>query len=205
MKETGLEIISDAPIEAPGAIVDDDHRGEIDHDTASSLIRSFLGGGIDTTVLVLGSLLQAVAADPEQWVLLHADPTLARAAFDEALRLAPAAAVIARTTTDATDLGDVHLAADEKLVCSVLAANRDPRRWDDPDRFDLRRSTAGQLGFGLGPHFCVGHATARLEAECLIGALAERVERIELAGDPRPTINNWLHGPAALPIRLIPA
>lgn len=179
-------------------------RGEIGDDTASSLIRSFLGGGIDTTVLVLGTLLHAVASDPEQWALLRADPSLVRAAFDEALRLGPAASVIVRTTTGSTELGDVRLAAGEKVVCSVLAANRDPRRWDDPDRFDLRRSTAGQLGFGLGPHFCVGHATARLEADCLIAALLERVARIEPIGEPEPTINNWLHGPARLPIRLIP-
>ena len=69
----------------------------------------------------------------------------------------------------------------------------------------LARATAGQLGFGLGPHFCVGHATARLEAECLIGALVERVETIEAVGTPVAAVNNWLYGPAHLPVRLTPS
>lgn len=178
--------------------------GEIDDDTAGSLVRTFLSGGIDTTVLVLGSLLHALAAHPDQWAKLRADPALVRAAFDEALRLAPGAPIIARTTTEAVELDGVRVGADRRIVCSVLAANRDPRRWDDPDRFDVTRNTAGQLGFGVGPHFCVGHAIARLEADCVIAALIERVERIELLGPPLPEVNNWLFGVRRLPCRLVP-
>ena len=180
--------------------------GEIDEETAASLIRTFLGGGIDTTVLVLGTMLRELGRSPSQWALLRTDPGLARSAFDEALRLGPAAAIVARTTTAAAgSLGGVELGVGRKLVCSIVAANRDPRRWERPDEFDLTRNSAKQLGFGLGPHFCVGHATARLEAECLIGALADRVERIELVGEPVAEVNNWLYGPRSLPVRLHPA
>ena len=184
----------------PGGAV----SGRVDDETAGTLVRTFLGGGIDTTVLVLGSLLHGLATHPDQWRRLRDDPTLIRSAFDEALRFAPAAPFIGRTTTDATDLGGVELDASEKVFCSVLAANRDPRRWERPDEFDITRNTAGQLGFGLGPHFCVGHAVARLEAECVMSAFVERVESIELAGDPVPELNNWLLGYRHVPVTVAP-
>ena len=137
--------------------------------------------------------------------MLRADRSLIRAAFDEALRVAPAAPMIGRTTTRTTELGGVTIGADQKVLCIVAAANRDPRRWDRPDEFDLRRVSAGQLGFGLRPHFCVGHATARLEADCLLSAFLERVATIEPTGEPVPALNNWLLGYQHLPMRLTPA
>src|SRR4029079_2469714 len=118
-----------------------------------------------------------------QWDKVCGQPDLARAAFDETLRLTPPAPMVGRTTTAQTDLGGVQLGSREKVFLLVGAANRDPRRWDDPDQFDITRNTAGQLAFGLGPHFCVGHAVARLEAEVVLHTLIERVERIEICGE----------------------
>jgi 4-methoxybenzoate monooxygenase (O-demethylating) len=179
------------------AAVDD---GEIDLDTASTLVRTFLGGGVDTTVLALGSLIRLLATNPLQWEKLCGQPDLARAAFDETLRLAPPAPMVGRTTTGPTELGGVTLGAREKVFLLVGAANRDPRRWDHPDDFDITRNVGGQLAFGLGPHFCVGHAVARLEAEVVLTALVERVERIEICGDQEPELNNWLYGLRHLPV-----
>ena len=96
------------------------------------------------------------------------------------------------------------LGAEQKVFCMVAAANRDPRRWERPDEFDVRRNTAGQLAFGLGPHFCVGAAVARLESEVLLTAILDRVERIELAGEPVAHLNNWLLGPRHLPVNVTP-
>lgn len=177
-------------------------RGEIDDETAATLVRTFLGGGIDTTVLVLGSLFHCLATHPEQWDRLRADPDLVRPAFEEALRLAPGAPWIGRTTTGPTEIGGVTIGAEQKVVSSLVAANRDPRRWERPDDFDIERGATGHLGFGLGPHFCVGHAIARLEAECVVTALADRVGTIEPAGEARYVLNNWLHGVEHLPVRL---
>jgi cytochrome P450 len=179
------------------AAVDD---GEIDLDTASTLVRTFLGGGVDTTVLALGSLIRLLATHPLQWEKLCGQPDLARAAFDETLRLAPPAPMVGRTTTGATELGGVTLGAREKVFLLVGAANRDPRRWDHPDDFDITRNVAAQLAFGLGPHFCVGHAVARLEVEVVLTALIERVERIEVCGEQEPELNNWLYGLRHLPV-----
>lgn len=85
------------------------------------------------------------------------------------------------------------------------AANRDPARWLDADRFDLTRDPSGHVGFGMGIHQCVGQHVARLEAEALLTALARRVERIELTGEPRRHLNNTLRSWAALPVTVRPA
>jgi cytochrome P450 len=178
--------------------------GEIDPETASTLVRTFLGGGVDTTVLALGSMIMLLATNPRQWEKVCGQPDLVRAAFDETLRLAPPAPIVGRTTTGPTELGGVSLGGREKVFLLVAAANRDPRRWDDPDQFDITRNTAGQLAFGLGPHFCVGHAVARLEAEVVLTALIERVERIDVCGEQVPELNNWLYGLRHLPVTVTP-
>ncbi len=178
--------------------------GEIDVDTASTLVRTFLGGGVDTTVLGLGAAIMLLATNPPQWEKLCGRPDLVRAAFDETLRLAPPAPMVGRTTTESVELGGVALGPREKVFLLVAAANRDPRRWDAPDEFDITRTAAGQLAFGLGPHFCVGHAVARLEAELVLTALIERVERIEICGAQEPELNNWLYGLRHLPVTVTP-
>jgi cytochrome P450 len=82
------------------------------------------------------------------------------------------------------------------------AANRDPARWYDPDRFDLTRDSSGHVGLGMGLHQCIGQHVARLEAEVLLTALARRVEWIELAGTPQRHPNNTLCSWASLPVRV---
>jgi cytochrome P450 len=80
------------------------------------------------------------------------------------------------------------------------AANRDPRRWDQPDDYDITRRAAGHVGFGTGIHGCVGAVLARLEGEVVLSALARKVARIEITGTPRRRYNNTLRGLASLPI-----
>jgi cytochrome P450 len=178
--------------------------GEIDDATAATLIRTFIGGGVDTTVLALGSMVLHLARDQSQWAALIDDQSLVRQAFDETLRLTPPAPFVGRTTAAATELAGVPLGGEEKVFCMIAAANRDPRRWDDPNRFDVRRNTSGQLAFGLGPHFCVGAAVARLESEVLLNGLLDRVATIELDGTPEPDRNNWLLGPRHVPVVITP-
>jgi 4-methoxybenzoate monooxygenase (O-demethylating) len=93
----------------------------------------------------------------------------------------------------------------EKILMFLGAANRDPRRWPDPDAFDLDRDPSGHVGFGFGIHQCVGQHVARLEAECLLGALVERVATIEIAGPTRRHHNNTMRAWASLPMRVHPA
>jgi 4-methoxybenzoate monooxygenase (O-demethylating) len=84
------------------------------------------------------------------------------------------------------------------------AANRDPRKFVDPDRFDIDRESAGvHLALGVGHHICIGQMIARLEAECILGAVARRVDRIELTGQPEYRLVNTLRTLERLPLRLV--
>ncbi len=179
--------------------------GEIDEETAALLVRTFLSAGIDTTVYAIGLMLYALITHPDQWARLRVDRALAKKAFEETLRYTPSSPLIGRTTTGATELGGVALGESEKVICFLGAANRDPRKWNRADDFDIGRYTGGQLAFGMGPHFCVGHAIARLEAECLLTAVVERIERIEIAGPPVSLTNNWLRGYTSLPVVVTPS
>ncbi|MBO0775163.1 MAG: cytochrome P450 [Actinobacteria bacterium] len=177
-------------------------RGAITGEEAALLIRSLLTAGVDTTVIGLGCALDCLARDPAQWRLLREEPSLAGSAFEETLRYASPVQTFFRTTTRPVTVGGVTIGAGEKVLLFLAAANRDPRRWDDPDRFDIRRRAVGHVGFGYGIHACVGAALSRLEAEALLQAMARRVETLEPAGEPVRRLNNTLSGFASLPLAL---
>jgi hypothetical protein len=177
-------------------------RGEITHEEAPLLVRALLSAGVDTTVNGLGAALYNLARFPGEWAKLHADPSLARGAFEEAVRFECPVQTFFRTTAADTELAGVALPEGSKVLMFLAAANRDPRRWDDPDRFDITRNAAGHVGFGAGIHMCVGQILARLEGEAMLAALARRVVRLEIAGQPVRRYNNTLRGLKALPLRL---
>jgi hypothetical protein len=97
------------------------------------------------------------------------------------------------------------VAENSKVLCMLAAANRDPRKWPDPDRYDIQRRPSGHVAFGAGIHGCVGQAVARLEGEVVLTALARRVRRIEVAGPHTRRLNNTLRALDTLPLKLIPA
>ena len=109
-----------------------------------------------------------------------------------------------RTTTKMVDVGGIQLGDGEKVLLFLAAANRDPRRWDNADTFDVTRRAAGHMTFGTGIHGCVGQAVARLETEAILTALVKRVAAIEMTGEPRRRLNNTLRGFDSLPLRVTP-
>lgn len=177
-------------------------EGVVSEDEAGLLVRSFLTAGVDTTVNGLGNAIFLFLQNPGQWDMLRADPSRAKQAFDEVLRLESPVQTFFRTTTVPVDLGGVTLDEGQKVLCFLGAANRDPKRWDNPATFDILRRASGHLGFGTGVHGCVGQAVARMEAESLLGALARRVRRIEPAGPHVRRLNNTLRGLSSLPVRV---
>ncbi|SLN73922.1 Cytochrome P450 107B1 [Pseudooceanicola marinus] len=181
------------------------HAGEISHEDAGMMVRTFVSAGIDTTVFGIGSTLLALIENPDQWDLLRADPKLVRPAFEEGLRWYPPSPVIGRTTAAPTRFGDVEMGTEEKVMLWLAAANRDPDRWKDPDRFDITRRPVGHLAFGSGIHGCVGQMVARLEAASVIGALAAKVKRITLTDAPERIHINWLRGYSSIPVEVEPA
>ncbi|MGH9021886.1 MAG: cytochrome P450 [Acidimicrobiia bacterium] len=179
--------------------------GKVSEEEAGLLVRSFLSAGIVTTVHSLSSALYLFALHPEQWSALRRDPAKVRPAFEEILRLESPIQSFFRTTTRQTTLDEVIIEEGEKVLLLMGSANRDPRRWVDPDRFDIDRPPGGHMGFGGGLHSCVGAILARLEAHILLADLARKVESIELSGKPVRLINNILRGFDSLPVTLHPA
>jgi 4-methoxybenzoate monooxygenase (O-demethylating) len=178
--------------------------GDVTEAEATLLVRSFLSAGIDTTVHALGNTLLCFAENPGEWQKLRQDPAKARLAFEEVMRLEPSFQCFFRTTTRAAEIAGVPIDAEEKIYISVGAANRDPRRWDEPARFDIARKTAAHVGFGTGIHVCVGQMIARMEVESLLAAMLERVASIELTGKPERLLHNTLRGVTKLPVRMTP-
>ncbi|MBV9561761.1 MAG: cytochrome P450 [Bradyrhizobium sp.] len=180
-------------------------EGRITAAEAPLLVRSLLSAGLDTTVNGIGAAIYCLARFPEQWKLLRDDPTLARNAFEEAVRFESPVQTFFRTTTRDVELGGARIGEGEKVLMFLAAANRDPRRWDNPDSYDIHRRTSGHVGFGSGIHMCVGQLVARLEGEAMLAALARRVAAIEIAGEPKRRFNNTLRGLDSLPVTITPA
>jgi len=180
-------------------------QGEITENEAELLVRSLLSAGLDTTVNGIGAALYCLARFPDQWQLLRRDPSLARNAFEEAVRFESPVQTFFRTTTRDVEIGETHIGEGEKVLMFLGAANRDPRRWNKPDSYDITRRTSGHVGFGSGIHMCVGQLVARLEGEVILSALARRVAEIEIVGDTKRRFNNTLRGLDSLPVAISPA
>ncbi|MFC5929439.1 cytochrome P450 [Cryobacterium melibiosiphilum] len=177
-------------------------RGDISHEQAPTIVRSLLSAGVDTTVHALAAVLYALASNSEQWVLLQSDPNLARRAFDEAIRLESPVQTFFRTTTRDIRVGGTLIPQGEKILMFLGSANRDERRWQNPDAFDLTRDPSGHVGFGMGIHQCVGQHVARLEAATVMAALLKRVKTIEVNGPVTRHLNNTLRAWESLPMRV---
>jgi cytochrome P450 len=179
--------------------------GDITDAEAPLLVRSLLSAGIDTTVNGLGAAIYCLARFPDQWLRLRGDLSLARNAFEEAIRFESPVQTFFRTTTREVEIGASRIGEGEKILMFLGAANRDPRRWDNPDVYDVSRRTSGHVGFGSGIHMCVGQLVARLEGEVMLAALARKVSAIEISGAVKRRYNNTLRGLESLPITLTPA
>lgn len=176
--------------------------GELTEEEAPMVVRSLLTAGVDTTVSGIGAALFCLSRFPAQFQALRANPELARAAFEEAVRYETPVQTFFRTTTRPVEIGGIHVDEGEKVLVLMAAANRDPRKWDNPDDYDIARKTVGHVGFGTGVHACVGQLLARLEGEVILRALARKVAHIEIVGEPRRRFNNTLRGLASLPLKL---
>ena len=184
-------------------------QGEIEPDRCPMLFVDYLGPSLDTTVSAIGNAIWLLATHPEQWQLLRDEPGRIKGAVNEALRLESPISCFTRVAAVDTVVGGdddgVVVPAGGRVLVSFASANRDERRWDDPERFDVTRESAGQLAFGHGEHACVGMGLARLEAAAVISALVERVERIELAAEPQRKLNNLIRSMRSLPVVVTPA
>jgi cytochrome P450 len=180
-------------------------RGECSDAEAERLVRSFLSAGVDTTVNGIANLVHAFAEYPGEWRKLRQDQSLAKRAIEESLRWGGVAQTFYRTTSRDVTVGGSMVPEGSKVLLFLASANRDPRRWQHPDRFDITRNSSGHVGFGFGIHQCLGQMVARFEAEAVLSAMIEQVAEIRLAGPPTRRLNNTLYALGSLPVELVPA
>jgi 4-methoxybenzoate monooxygenase (O-demethylating) len=176
-------------------------RGEITQDDAKLLTLTMLSAGADTTVMTMSTAIRAFCEFPDQYQLLRREPNLWKPAFDESLRWDSPSRMAGRITKQDVKINGYTIPEGTRCGLMFAAANRDPRKWPDPDRFDIKRDLRGHVGWGYGVHACVGRNLAQLEAQALLGALVKHIESFESAGEPEWWITTIGHGPAKLPIR----
>jgi cholest-4-en-3-one 26-monooxygenase len=164
-----------------------------------------VAAGNDSTKATYCSAMRALMEDRKQRQLLLEDPSLVPAAVEEALRMFPAFAHFRRTATADTELHGQKIKKGEKVVMWYASSNRDETRYEDPDRFDVRRNPEHQAFGAGGRHFCLGTALARLELQIMIAETLRRFPAIELAGEPVYVESMFLNQLKALPVRLTPA
>ena len=163
-----------------------------------------MAAGNDSTKATYCSGMRALMEDPEQRRLVVEDPTLVADAVEEALRMFPAFAHFARTATRDTELHGQTIHEGEKVVMWYPSSNRDETRFDDPDRFDLRRRAEHQAFGAGGRHFCLGTALARLELQILIEETFARFPEMEIVDEPRFVESPFANQLKTLPVRLRP-
>ena len=171
------------------------------------LAEAVLMAGTDTTRNQLACSLALFAGAPDQWQLLASRPELAPRAVEETMRYLGAVRGTARFASEDIEYRNVTFPTGTLVAASLAAANRDPDVWPGGDALDITRepSSAPQLTFGSGIHYCLGAALARAELQEALPLLARRMPGLELDGPVEwkpPTVGIW--GPARLPLRFTP-
>lgn len=189
----------------PGSWADlmfqDVDRGRMSDDEARAAIGGLTLPSLDTTIHSKSGLLYFLGRDPDQWAILKNDRYLVPSAVLEGVRLSSVVRWFTRVAVTDYRNGDAFVPEGARVNLLYGSANRDERRYPDPDRFDARRNPTDQLGWGTGPHMCAGMHLAKLEMEVLLEALLENVDRIEVE-DPVPSSNGGLYGFESLRVRL---
>jgi cytochrome P450 len=183
-----VDLIAERRRDLGDDILSDLIRAEEDGDQLSptELISQSIGlliAGFETTIGLIGNGVLALARHPDQLEVLRTHPDLVPNAVEECLRYDGPIVLTIRVLRDDTEFAGRVIPRDAMVMAMLAAANRDPARYRDPDRFDVTRSDHSTLGFGGGIHYCLGAHLARMEAQAAIGTLVRRVRSIELESD----------------------
>ena len=166
----------------------------------------FVTAGFETTMGLISQSVLALLTHPDQLAQLRADPALVRNTIDEVLRFEPPAISSTRSTPVDIELDGVVIPAGSNILVSILAGNRDPRRYENPDEFVITRDDIRPLTFGGGVHVCIGAALARMEAEVVLTELLGQTSEIALVTDPIrwQTENPTIRRPRELMVSMTP-
>ncbi|MET7343396.1 cytochrome P450 [Streptomyces sp. NPDC087866] len=162
-----------------------------------------LVAGHETTVNLISNGVRALLAHPDQLAALRADPGLLDGAIEEMLRYdGPVETATIRFARERVEIGSRTVEPGEAVLVSLAGSDRDPARFPEPDRFDIRRDTRGHLAFGHGIHFCMGAPLARMEGRIAVRTLLERCPGLE--ADPEGAPFDWLPGTLIRGVRRLP-
>ena len=184
-------------------LVDAEVDGErLSEEDIVGFFQLLLLAGSETTTNLIGSAVLTLAEHPEELARLRADPGLFPKAIEEVLRFRPPVQAVFRQTARDVEVRGKTIPAGKLVLAVIGSANRDPRHFADPRRFDIGRDPNPHVAFGHGIHFCIGAALARLEARVALTELLARAPRFALDGPWQPGTGFHVHGPARLPIRV---
>lgn len=165
-------------------------EGIIAHEKCAAMSIDYIGPALDTTISATSSAVYLFAKHPDQWDRIRAQPSLIPNAINEVVRLESPIQAWGRRATEDCVIEGVRIPAGAKVLVMFASANRDERKWEDPEKFDVTRKVTDHVAFGFGEHSCAGANLARMEITALLTALAKSVRRFELTGAPEMAVNN---------------
>jgi cytochrome P450 len=207
LREYFAEVMTERRAEPGDDLISDLVRAEVDGEHLTdeeiySFLRLLLPAGVETTYRASGSLLYALLNDQTQFDALYQDRSLYPQAFEEVLRWEPPVTVILRRATRDTELAGVKVERGADVGLMIGAANRDERKYTEPDRYDMFREQRQHVGFGFGVHVCLGMHLARMESRVAINTLFDRLGHFTLdpEADPPHIEGMAFRSPLSLPV-----
>jgi cytochrome P450 len=200
-------IIAERRVEPKGDVISVLVQAELDgqrltDDEIIAFLRLLLPAGAETTYRSSSNLLFGLLSNPDQLAALRDDRSLMQQAIEEGLRWEPPLTGIGRTAMRDVEVAGVQIPAGSPVAVEMGSANRDPGRWDDPDRFDIHRKMQPHMAFAFGPHTCLGMHLARMETTVAINAVLDRLPAVRFDDSvDRPEITGLMfRAPTALPV-----
>ena len=180
----------------------------LDDEEIYSFLRLLLPAGVETTYRASGNMLYGLLTNPDQLDAVRRDRSLVPDAFEETIRWEPPVTVILRRASRDTEIGGVPVEEGADVGLLLGSANRDERKYEHPDDFDVFRASRQSVGFGFGVHVCLGMHLARMETRVAINTLFDRLPDLRLA--PAPDQDLHIKGmafrsPTALPVAFTPS
>jgi cytochrome P450/ferredoxin-NADP reductase len=174
----------------------------ISYEICAQLMRDYINPSLDTTISTTGQIIKFFADHPDQWDLIRQDASLIPNAIEEAVRMATPIRAFTRYAIEDSEIAGHIIPEGKRVIVMYASANRDHRKFPDPDRFDVTRDVHDHLGFGQGVHMCMGMHLARREMILLFEAMRRRVEKFELLDTPVVAMNNTIRAFASMPVKV---
>lgn len=181
---------------------------KLDDEEIYSFLRLLLPAGVETTYRASGNLLYGLLTNPDQLEAVKADRSLIPDAFEESIRWEPPVTVILRRAMRDTEVAGVAIEEGADVALLLGSANRDERKYEHPEKFDLFRASRQSVGFGFGVHVCLGMHLARMEARVAVNTLFDRLPDLHLDAAPGQDLHikgMAFRSPIALPVAFTPA